>query len=50
MSNIVDIVSNISVTNWLRNVSFEEQSVWIQLAGLAISFGGYLFVASQMLA
>ena len=43
-------MSNISVTNWLRNASFEEQSVWIQLAGLAISFGGYLFVASRLLA
>jgi hypothetical protein len=47
-------MSKISVTNGLRNdgspASFEEQSVWIQLAGLTISFAGYLFVASRMLA
>ena len=30
--------------------SFEEKSVWIQLTGLVISFAGYLFIASRMLA
>jgi hypothetical protein len=30
--------------------SFEERSVWIQLAGLALTFAGYLFIASRMLA
>jgi hypothetical protein len=30
--------------------SFEERSVWIQLAGLAISLAGYLFLAWRMLA
>jgi hypothetical protein len=30
--------------------SFEERSVWLQLGGLALSFAGYLFIASRMLA
>lgn len=47
-------MSNIQVSTALPNqpgqASFEERSARIQLAGLCISFAGYLFVASRMLA
>ncbi|HEY7441498.1 MAG TPA: hypothetical protein VH701_03685 [Vicinamibacterales bacterium] len=47
-------MSNKQVANALADErgqsSFEERSVWIQLAGLAISLAGYLFLASRMLA
>jgi nitrate reductase gamma subunit len=47
-------MSKIHVPNTLLNesgrTSFEERSAWIQLAGLSISFAGYLFIASRMLA
>jgi hypothetical protein len=54
VSKIFDTMSNTSISSVSSNArvqaSFEERSAWIQLAGLGVSFAGYLFIASRMLA
>lgn len=48
MSGIFDIMKRTEIS--VVYTSFEEKSIWIQLAGMLLLFGGYLVVAGTMLA
>ncbi len=57
MSRILDIEAMSSIFDTMTSsqhpvveTSFEEKSIWIQLAGMLLLFGGYLLAAGKMLA
>ena len=57
MSIIFDIIGMSSIIDTMKNndsffldTTFEEKSIWIQLAGMVLLLGGYFAIAGTMLA